>query len=604
MGGTNTIPYLSIEDIIKPDFFKKPQAVIGEAGNGFGKTYTMCKFSTLLQSTNQFSRIYILQYSQKGCTNVVRKLEKMGGFAIRHIGIDKACNNPKHLERIRSLGLPPSYACYTCPYFQGKQKLAFALLKDTIENKKQQIIEPRLVTVGLDAIGKICFQPLLRALVLSPSTELSRKIRFPRTPIFVVPSQLILNHTVIGKWNKYSRRQRKPRNNIMIIDEADAVFYASLRVLIPDIELNSYDRKLLETFSSSKSKLTKLEDLYNELITLMRNVIDNMSFPSKEHVKKFNDIMTKSEPLLRTIDYKRKAIIYAILKNAKPTNIFKLYNVFMELSHVVSPEYALGTIEETNEGFIIEDYDFSIRALLDVSYPWKYFWKIVLTATFPTNKVTESRFLSFRSKTVLTMADRVYKKYSNVYVSFYQLYDDEFMINRNRDLPYIIPRLFKLLKDARLTYISKFGMEPRGACVWFGNSKQLRGFVEMISKMGVKVEMRGKYALIPSPKYEIFLSYAGSAISRGIDLNQYDISVIVAPLLRPPRNLAILDVIDFARGIAEAIQSAMRIVRSPRPKYPKLVIIEKSLTKAFYAFFYPEWFKALVADAYIELGTY
>ena len=601
MSATAEVRYLSIEDIIKPDFFKHPQSVIGEAGNGFGKTHTMCKFSTILQATNRFDRIYILEYSQKGCTNVVNKLRKMGGFAVRHIGIDRACKNPKHLERVRQLGLPPSYACYTCPYFYGKQKIAFAILKDTIEQQKEQIIEPKLVTIGLDNIGKVCFQPLLRALVLNPSNEVSRKIRFPKTPIFVVPSQLILNHTVIGKWVKYTKRQRKPRKNVMIIDEADAVFYASLRVQIPHIELTTYDRKLLEMFSSSKSKLTKLEELYEEVGKLLYNIIRNMGFPTKDHLRKFNEIIEKADPLLRTIDYKRKSIIYTVTRKGQPTNIFKLYNTFMELTHIVTPEYALSTVEETNEGFIIEDYDFSVRALLDVNYPWKHFWKVVLTATFPTQKVTESRFLSFTSKTVLNMADRVYKKYANVYVSFYPLFDDDVMVNRNRDLPYTVPKLFRLLKQSRLTYVRRFGMEPRGACVWFGNSKQLRKFVEMISKMGVKVESHAKYALIPSPRFEIFLSYAGSAISRGIDLNQYDISVIVAPLLRPPRNLAILDVIDFARGVAEAIQSAMRIVRSPKPKRPKLVIIEKTMTKAFYAFFYPEWFKALVAESFIEL---
>jgi len=593
--------YLTIDDLVRPDFFKNPQSVIAEAGNGFGKTHTMCYFSSLLQSTNQFERIYILQYSQKGCKNVVNKLQSMGGFAVWHQGIDRVCINKKNLDRIRNLGLPPSYACYTCPYFHGKQKIAFSILKDVIENQKEDVVAPRVVSVGLTNLGKVCLQPLIRALVLTPSNEISDKIKFPRTPIFVVPSQLILNHTVIGKWVKYSKRQRKPRKNVMIIDEADSVFYASLRINVPYIKLSKHDKKILEQLSSNRKKLTKLEDYYYDVLDLLRKTINNMCFPTKDIVKKFNEIITKAEPLLRTIDYKRKSLIYLVIKSNTPTNIFKLYNTFMELTHIMNPEYALSTVEESNEGFIIEDYDFSVRALLDVNYPWRHFWKIVLTATFPTSKVTESRFLSFRSKTILSLANRVYKKYSNVYVSFYELYGNEYMINRNKELPYVVPKLLKLLKQARVTYLTRFKLEPRGACVWFGNSKQLNTFIELMRKMGVKVKQFGKYALIPSQNFNIFLSYAGSSISRGIDLNQYDISVIVAPLLRPPRNLAVLDVIDFARGVAEAIQSAMRIVRSPKPKRPKLVIIEKSLTKAFYAFFYPEWFKALVADSYIEL---
>ena len=83
--------------------------------------------------------------------------------------------------------------------------------------------------------------------------------------------------------------------------------------------------------------------------------------------------------------------------------------------------------------------------------------------------------------------------------------------------------------------------------------------------------------------------------------DRHDISIGVAPLLRPPRNLAFLDIIDYGRAVAELLQAIMRVVRSPYPKRPKLVVLEESLISFFYANFYPAWFRKLFQENYIPL---
>ena len=594
--------YLKLEDIVPGDFLRKPRTLIVEAGNGFGKTHSMSLFVSLLQPTRMFERIYFLEYSQKACENVVNKIVRFGGKVVWHIGIDHYCNMGLLLDSMRELGIPSSYACYMCPFFKNKQKLAFTVFREMMENPNVKVVKPTLHQRGLDEESKVCTQPIIRSYVLSPSFSLDYYARIDYTPIIVTPSQLMLNHMVVGKWIKYSRRQRRERKSLMVIDEADTVFYSSLKINIPEIPVEERDIEILREFSSRRRDLSKLADYYHRLRRLLRQVVDNLSFPRPEHLTEFREIQGSTSKLISSFDYRRKEILHYILSRGEPTNVFRLANVFYEVNHILNPEYALSTVEEENGTFILEDYDFGVKSLLDNTFPWRSFWKVLLSATFPTEKVAESRLLSFRGKAVLLSGERKTKTYSNVYVSIAPVFPEGYeLLNRNYEIEHSIPKLLNVIKRAIRRYRELFKRKPRGVCVWLGNKKQYRTVVEAFKRLGFTLKIYTRYSIVVFPGITIFISYVGSPVARGIDLDKYDISIAVSPLLRPPRNLVFLDVVDFARAVAETIQSVMRIVRSPSPPNPKLVVLEKSITKSFYSFFYPEWFKQLLSQSYVEL---
>ena len=66
--------YFKLEDILPLDFMQRPQAVIVESGNGTGKTHSSCELAVYAQKLKLFDRIYILEYSKKGCESVDKKI--------------------------------------------------------------------------------------------------------------------------------------------------------------------------------------------------------------------------------------------------------------------------------------------------------------------------------------------------------------------------------------------------------------------------------------------------------------------------------------------------------------------------------------------------
>ena len=594
--------YLTVNDIVSEDFLKKPGKVIVEAGNGFGKTHSMAEFVYFIQPMKRFERIYFLEYSQRGCENVVNKITARGGKVIWHIGIEHHCPNTKLLNEVRELGIPISYACYLCRYFRAKQRLAFIVFREMVEDPAVRVVKPVVKRRGLERGSEVCIQPILRAYVLTPSFELDYRAKIKYTPVIVAPSQLLLNHVTIGRWYRYARRQRKDRRNLMIIDEADTVFYSSLNIEVPDLQLDEVDRRILEMFSSKRRDLTKLIDLYHELRRVLKDIVDNLGFVRHEHVHAFRDIIERASKLVSSFEYRRKDIVQYVLSNKVSTRVFRLASLFSELTHVENVETTLASTEMSGDKFVLQDFDFGVKCLLDTSFPWRYFWKVLLSATFPTDKIVESRFLSIKAKSLLSMCEKKTKTYSNVYVSTVEIFPQDYeLLNRNYEIEFAIPKIVSAIKRCVKRYQQLFKIKPGGVCLWLGNKKQASIVIRRFRDIGLKLRIRKNYAIATTPLAEIFISYVGSAVARGIDLDRYDISIAVAPLLRPPRNLVFLDVVDFARAVSETIQSVMRIVRSPSPPRPKLVVIERSMTKTFYTFFYPDWFKVLVANSFIEV---
>lgn len=594
--------YLKMEELIPQDFLRQPQAVVTEAGNGLGKTECTCQYVSYVQKTMAFERIYYLQYSQKGCENVVRKLERYGAKAVWHVGMEKFCPHYHNYKEYIAMGIPPSYICYLCPFFKGKAKYAFLVFQEQLLDEDTKLVRPTIISKALTKDHEVCTQPIIRSFVLDPTFDIERRAELKETPIVVTPSQLLVNHSVVGRWSRFSRRQRRERRTLMIIDEADTVFFASLKSEVPILEPTREDLEILEEFSTKRRKLSTIINYYKETLELLRKVHEARGVVDRAAIDKMESIKKGVQPYLTTFDRRKREIIKHVLDNKVRTNVFRMVNALNELTHIENYEPVLKTVELHDDRFILQDYAYGVRVLLDVEYPWRYFWKICLTATFPSFKLVESRFLSASAKAILMRSRKRSKGYGNVYVSTYPVYKDvSGPLNRNNEITYSIGEIIKGVKKAVKTYSSRFKVKPRGVVLFTGNSTQYRKLISMLKAHRVKIEERGGVAKFRLGGLNVLLSYAGSPISRGIDLTNYDISFVLAPLLRPPRSLNFLDVIDFGRAVAETVQAAMRIVRSPRPRRPKLVIIERSLTTAFYSHFYPDWFKKLFSESFIEL---
>ena len=596
------VGYITIRDIVPPDFLKHPQVVLGEYGNGMGKTHSAVEYAVELQRLGVFDRIYIVQYSQKGCENVVRKIERMGGWAIWHIGYEKFCPMQRRYAHLVDMGIPLSYVCFMCPLFRGKSKLAYHHLEAELRNPSKRVVKPRVYRSLAGPKGDVCTHPLVRSLVLDPTFEIEKRLGLKETPIIVLPGQVFLNHALIGRWKRFARRQRKPRKVLLIIDEADTLFFSALRTEIPEINPTQDDYELLRRHSPRTRRLEKLIDLYQDYVRVVKEVVDRRNQVTAGDVERLREIIERAEPLLGSFERRRKEIIMDVVRNKIRTNVFRVAMKLEELTHIENLALALRTAEKTQDGYVMYDYEYGVRLLFDVEYPWRYFWKINLSATFPTEKIVDSNFLSPRAKQLILSARKRTKSYENVYVSTVTIFEAPAgVLNRNAEIPYSVPRILQAIKRAVEFYEKRFGLKPGGVALWFCNSKQLRMFEERLRQYRVKYRKGRRFLVFYYKGIPVFTGYNGSPVSRGIDLHDYDISIVVGPLLRPPRSIGLLDAIDFAKGVAEAIQSAMRIVRAPRPPRPKLVILESHMTTGFYSFFYPEWFRELFARSYVEL---
>jgi len=596
------VKYLSVDDIVPKDFLKNPSSVIVEAGNGQGKTHAAAEYTVSMQKVRIFDRIYVLEYSQKSAENVVNKILKLGGWAVHHVGLEKFCPFYDKMKEYIGSGIPANMFCFECPLFKDKSRIAYLEVVQELQNSQGSVIRPKIVQRGLTKGSKFCTHPIIRSYILDPAHELDRRVSLKEIPIIVVPGQLFLNHGVIGRWSDFGRRQKKDRKTLLIIDEADALFYSALKTEVSILAITQDDYKILQQFSAKTRPLPALLDIYKNIVEILEKIHRNRNRFDKEDVSKIERLLISADPLIRSFMRRKKEIIKFVIQNKVKTSVFRAVLTIDELKHIESLKVVLKTLEEINTGFILYDYDYALRLFFDNSYPWRHFWKIVLSATFPSEKLIESEFVSAKTKRLLGRIERRSKTYENVYVGSIRIFDDvEGMLNRNKEIEYSLARIIRAVKHAVTRYKESFKEEPRGVSLWLGNSTQLKKFVNILEAHKIKLVKKRSYALFRIGNMPVFCSYCGSAIARGIDLNEYDISIVVGPLLRPPRPTGALDVLDFSRGVSEAVQSAMRIVRSPRPDRPKMIIVEKHMATSFYSAFYPNWFKELFLSSRIKI---
>jgi len=594
--------YLSLNDILVSGFHKQPSTIIIEGGNGIGKTQSVCDYIALIQELEVFDRIYFLNFSQSACRNVVDKLLKLDSKVIWYIGIDKHCTNRQLLSKLVKYCDSPSYACYICPYWKGKHKYIYVKFINSLTDTTVKLVKPEITHFPYPT----CSQPLFRAYFLDPAFEESRKLRIGYTPIIVAPSQLFITHTVISRFEKYQRRQKKDRKQLLIVDEADTVFYQSLVIKLPELNFTQDDYDILRMFSPKTKKLERLIDIYNMVIDLCKDIINSRGLLNRSHIERYLNYKQHSEKLLRSFNARRKQILQYVVDNDVKTNVFRMVNALEEFMHISSPIYTLRTVEYDGNNYILYDYEFAVKVLLDTSYPFKYFWKIILSATFPTEEILKSNYVSSRTKRKILKVEKKYRSYVNVYVAKYEIFRKDYgVLNRNREIRFAIKNILDCIIDAVKTYHRYFDQKANGVVVWFGNKYQYNYFLNVLKKNRVKFIYKGSFAYfrvkIDDEELTILMSYVGSAFSRSVDLDKYNISIAVAPLLRPPRNKRTWDVLDYSKAVADTLQAVMRVVRSPRPRSPKLLIFDHTILSAFYYNFMPKWFRELLQYGKVKL---
>ena len=596
--------YIKWEEVVTLDFMKKPSTIVLEAGNGTGKTQSMCDFAAHLQKLNVFDRIYFFQYSHKGCENVVTKISSLGGWSIWYVGMERFCPRFSQFTHFINMGIPPSYFCYFCPFFKNKSKTAYRVLQRQFSTSGKSVIMPSITTPTLFTSNKICTYPLIKVFTVDPAYDSRLKQLTNETPIFVIPLQLFFQHHLVSMWREFAKRQGRLRKTLFIIDEADTAFYNSICMEIPEIMPTNDDYNIMKMFSPKTRKLTKILDVYPDILRFLEEAYKKRGIMVDDIADKLVSIINSVEKEVRSFRNKRKKIIDYVVSNNVRTNVFRIVHAVEALLSIPNMKYALKTIEKEKHAFILENYEYGVELLLNPEFPWRYVWKILLTATFPSKKLLSSRLLSPRSKTVLSRVRYYTRSYKNVFTSSVQVFDktEYSFLNRNKEITVKVPKVLDTIRQVANFYRNAFGIDPRGILVWFGNSTQYRNFFNVL-RGKLKIRVGRKYTVLKIQGIKCFFSFVGSEISRGIDFREYDISIVLGPLLRPPRNIGFLDVIDFGRAIAEAVQSAMRIVRSPRPSVPKLIVIEESMLTPFYQEFYPSWFVELLNTKYLELRS-
>jgi len=609
----STAKYLTPDELITRGFFTKPTTVITEAGNGTGKTKAVCDLISKVYSLGIFDRIYYMSSSHEACNNAINKLIRNDVKVIWHIGIEKYCKEKKLLSKYIELGVPLSYVCKVCPLFKGKHKIAYKIFENLILDKNVKILLPKRVFYDIATCEEVCIQPLIRAFSLNPTFELTRRLKLGYTPVIVSPAQLLLNHVSVSKWVTYGKRQKTDKKVLLIVDEADVVFYNALLVKVYTPNWGKYDREILEAISPKTKRLDKIITIYNRIYDVIKSCSKKYILVPRKEIKELEELMNKANPLISSLRRRISKAIEEVEKRGEKTFIFTALDTLQSLSFITFFYYSLRTAEDTGEYINIEDYEFGVKMLLYNDFPYRYFWKVCLTATFPTEGIARSEFLSLSSRVALSQVRKKTKLYENVYFTSFTLFERIYgAINRNDEIDnmfkYSPKKVVDIIKSLVEQYEKKFNKPVKGLCLWFGNKKQYTACINFLKRYRRRFEYFsrfGKSAIITKIKVggrvvDLFISYCGSSVARSIDLQQYQISIVVAPLLRPPRKNAFYDAIDFSRAIASVVQAVMRIVRSPAPTEPKLIALESSITSGYYKVFYPEWFVELAKNYRLE----
>ena len=593
--------WIDITCYIDESFIKVPKAITITAPNGVGKTTSITRFVAQLSNLDIFDRIYIVVPSHEISNKIVSNLVKFGATRIiQYLGIDKVCINRKLLREVVDLGLNPSFACKVCPYnifkinnvksFEERLRFTVKYINSFFRSDNKVLNPVKNRPFDWNIQNFICLQPLVKYITIFPQCDIWLK----NTIIIVCPYSIFASKPIIVHFRKFFKRQRAVRKYLAFFDECDSIVYSGFQYKLSKPDFTDFDYEILEHYSTERTRLTRYIDFYNKLYNILLDVAEDRVESDVGARRIVNLIRDHSRIIKKIIDLIPE-ISNKAFEEKKRTFLVK------SVSEVFSIEYFTEcmslTVEREGEDILIQDIDFAYKVLYDVNFPFRYWWKISTTATFPQPEVFAESKITEKASELIEKVETIDIYPDNVaiftFVLFPEMFNEYSIESRNELIEEKVDKVIELLIKSIELYRKLTLRSPNGIILFTGNKKQFSAVVEVLKDLAVS----SKEGLleINYNNIKIYLTYCASKYARGLDFDMLDISIVLAPLIRPPRRESFIDSLDVARATAEAIQSAFRIVRCLRPSRTKLLGFEANiLFKKTYINALPTWFERLL----------
>jgi len=588
--------YLTIADVLDVIDTSRAGTSIIVAGNGMGKTYTSRQILELAVRSGGFEIAYYSSSSHDNMRKVIDYL-KSRVIVVYHMGFTKFCPNRELVQKIASLGIPPFMACKFCPLFQHHYRATYKYIQEYLKHREFGLLRPIAGQVRFlgDSEGKVCTYPLIKKIAFDP-IFLYRLAEYRLKPtVIVTPSSTFLTHNVRLNAERVRERQRRERRALMIVDEVDNFLLDPIEVHVEPIELGESDKELLLRLGTMEGDVAEVVELNNKVYEILKRFYKDVTLSPKHAYLEIKELVQSNASKItlayRSLDEISWIMYMNEIKSIIPKVIMSMYSL---LTAIDIPDLIYFTRHEDRR-LILEDYSTQLHLIYDPEYPYRSFTKICLTATLPDYSRVVDLSLDSRILNKILTARTIVKTYQNVYVMREDIRGAEgqgvmhfYHFMQNADV--ISSRPASHIK----LYRSVFKANPRGELVWV-QSKKMFAIMYRVCKVKYGAEKLAKNLFIyripvRDRLYDVYVSYVGSSISRGVDMDFLDISWLVyTPYIAMRETLPYSD-IDYIKTITQSVQAIMRVVRSPRPKMPKLVIVPPDLERLMKRYNTPEWF--------------
>ncbi|RLF40265.1 MAG: hypothetical protein DRN12_05745, partial [Thermoplasmata archaeon] len=569
--------YIDIIRIVPDKSFKNPFSIIINAPNGTGKTTSALNVISYIFHMKEIVRYYITFISHEQAKKYLnfflerqKKVKDVTSYIpiVYHEGIERVCQRKDLLKEMKELGLPLSYACKICdlnylaeemkkyrdlPKEKAKQKKLYVvskIVKEAIEKRYYLISSMSLAQWLWEKHAHSCAQQVIRTLIVEPMIDdiLKRKL------LIITPLSIFSTKTIINRWKRYFKAQRKYRIYFAFFDEIDELFFKGFEYELPPPNFTDFDYEVVEKVISKSFSKTRFFNMYETIYKLFKLLLEGKVLDS-HIIKAINYELEVSRKLINHLSRKLSSICKIAYECKKRTIIPEIISNLLNLENVT--KQMINASDLINDSIIVHDLDFAYNIICSVDFPFRYWIKLSTTATLPDTKVIDMSNMLEESKIAFARVIKVDIYPLNTYLLYYRIFDD--MPERNEEIAIKIKEILNIIRKSIETYKKIVNDYPRGVLVFLGNKYQLNIIRQAFLKFGYNITpyiFEVMYGEIP-----ITFSYCSSPVSRALDLTQYDISLVISPLLRPPRFGIEYDSLDIAKAVAEAIQSLFRIVR-------------------------------------------